>query len=115
MKTVLVIDDEQGITLSIELVLADEYRVLKASTGEDGLLLAKNCKPDLILMDIMMPGIGGLEALKMLKTHPDLKRTPVIIMSGAHPLARQEDYRWAEFLNKPFSGDDLIKAIKKLI
>src|SRR5688572_24274148 len=116
MKSVLVVDDEQSFVLALDLALTRAgYRVLKASNGEEALLGIREWKPDLVLLDIMMPGLGGLETLKVLKSHPDFKQMPVILMSGARPLARQSDYGWSEFMHKPFTTDQLVKVIEKYI
>lgn len=112
MKSVLVVDDEQSLVLAIELILSTEYRVFKAASGEEALIQVKDCKPGLILLDIMMPGLGGLETLKMLKAHPDFRNVPVVIMSGARPLVKQSEYRWTDFLTKPFNADQLQAVIK---
>lgn len=115
MKSVLVVDDEQAFAYALELALSGQFRVLKAWTGEEALLSIRDYKPDLVLMDIMMPGLGGLETLKLLRTHPEYKKLPVIIMSGARPLARQTDYEWSDFIEKPFSKDELIERIGRFI
>ena len=116
MKTILVVDDEQGMTLGLEMILSDAgFRVLKAATGEEALLIVKDFTPDLVLMDIMMPGLGGLETLKLLRIHPDYKNLPVIMMSGARPFAKQADYGWTEFVMKPFSGEQLLSVISKFL
>jgi two-component system alkaline phosphatase synthesis response regulator PhoP len=115
MKTILVVDDEPELTQAIELLLSTKYRVLKASTGEEALMAMKDYGPDLVLLDIMMPGFGGLETLKVLRSHPDFKNIPVIVMSGAHPLARQTDYGWSDFINKPFAFETLLTAINKIL
>jgi CheY-like chemotaxis protein len=113
MRSILIVDDEQSFLLSLELVLkAEGFKVLTATSGEEALIFAKDAHPDLILLDIMMPGMGGLEALKFLKSHPDLKQIPVILMSGARPLVRQSEYKWVEFLFKPFDAKQLIAAVK---
>ena len=115
MKSILVVDDEQGIVLALEIVLAQDYRVLKAASGEEALLSIKDCTPDLVLLDIMMPGLGGLETLKLIRSHPQFKSLPVVIMSGARPLVRQADYGWTAFINKPFTGDQILKLIARHI
>jgi twitching motility two-component system response regulator PilG len=116
MKSILIIDDEQSFLLTLELVLKSAgYNVLTATDGEEGLIKMKDSRPDLVLLDIMMPGMGGLETLKMMKAHPDFKKTPVLLMSGARPLVKQTEYKWAGFLYKPFLTAELFKAIKEEI
>lgn len=116
MKSILIVDDEQGFVLALEYMLQSAgYNVITAVSGEDGLIRAKDNHPDIILLDIMMPGVGGLETLRFLKSHPQLKNIPVILLSGARPLVRQAEYKWSEFLNKPFSTKALLDTISKLI
>lgn len=116
MKTVLVVDDESSLAFALELLLSGAgYKVLTAFSAEDGLLIAKDATPHLIILDIMMPGMGGLEGLKLLKTLPQLRTIPVILISGARPLVRQADFKWSTFLHKPFSAEMLIAEVKKLI
>ena len=68
MKTILIIDDEESIRESLIGILNDEgYRTIYASTGEDGLERFKEESPDLVLLDIWMPGIDGIETLRRIK------------------------------------------------
>lgn len=111
MKSLLVVDDEQAFTLALEISLRNEgFQVQVASSGEEAIALASMQKPDLILLDIMMPGIGGLETLKVFKSHPDYQKIPIILMSGANPLVSKSEYGWSRFLAKPFTIDE-VKAI----
>src|SRR6266404_1176684 len=103
MKEILIVDDEQPMVLALELLLADAgYSVRSAFSGESALVALSDWKPALILMDIMMAGLSGLETLKLIKSHPDMSGIPVILMSGANILANQADYGWAQMLKKPF-------------
>lgn len=116
MKTILIVDDEQSFLLALELFLkASGYNVLTASNGEEGLIKVKDNRPDLVLLDIMLPGIGGLETLRIINSHPDFKKIPVILMSGARPFVRQSEYKWAGFLFKPFEVSELLAMIKSHI
>jgi CheY-like chemotaxis protein len=115
IKSILVVEDEEALVVALELILSPTYRVLKAATGEEALISVKECKPDLILLDIMMPGLGGLETLKLLKSHPKFKAIPVVLMSGARPLVNQTDYQWSDFLEKPFTADQLRTTVRKFI
>lgn len=112
MKTILVIDDEQSFLLALELILKSAgYNVVTAADGEEGLIKFKDLAPDLVLLDIMMPGIGGLETLRIMRSHPKLKNVPILLMSGGRPFVRRSDYTWTGFLLKPFDAEDLLNAI----
>lgn len=77
---ILVIDDEPEIANLVEVVLNGEgYKVYKAFNGDDGIVLANNFSPDAILLDIVMPGMSGLEVCKYLKSLSQTKGIPIII------------------------------------
>jgi CheY-like chemotaxis protein len=81
--TILVIEDSRFLQLVIERVLVKAaYRVLKTSDGEDGLRVAKERVPDLILLDMMLPKLGGVNVLRALKNDPLTAKIPVIVLSG---------------------------------
>ena len=101
-KTILVVDDEQDILDLIEYNLKKEgFKVLKAENGEKGIEIAKEYKPDLVLLDIMMPKMDGLETVELIRKDEELKRTPVIFLT-----ARSDEKTEIESLNK--GGDDFI-------
>ena len=82
-KTVLVIEDNQlNIKLFQTLLQMEKYRVLEALDAETGFQLAKAHKPDLILMDIQLPGLDGLSATRVIKNEPDLKDIPVLALTS---------------------------------
>lgn len=101
-KTILVVDDEQDILDLIEYNLKKEgFKVLKAENGEKGIEIAKEYKPDLVLLDIMIPKMDGLETVELIRKDEELKRTPVIFLT-----ARSDEKTEIESLNK--GGDDFI-------
>ncbi len=115
MKKVLVIDDEKNIQVSIASVLEDEgFTVFFASSGEEGYEKFVNLKPDLIFLDIWLPGIDGLETLdKILKIDP----TQVVIMISGHgnissAVQAVKDGAF-DFLEKPLSLDKVLLAVSK--
>ncbi len=101
-KTILVVDDETDLLDLIEYNLKKEgFQVLKAENGEEGIAIAKENKPDLVLLDIMMPKMDGLEAVEIMRKDDDLKRIPIIFLT-----ARSDEKTEVEGLNK--GGDDYI-------
>ncbi len=66
-------------------------------------------------MDVMMPILSGFEVLRTMRTTPGLDFIPVVLMSAVPPGVKQEDYRWQEFLRKPFSLPRLVNAVERLI
>lgn len=104
MATVLVVDDEFGIVDVLETILTDEgYRVLTACNGKQGLVRLSEEKPEVILLDFMMPILGGGDMLRAMAAEPAYQRIPVIMMSALSEEAvagRCKGY--AAFLHKPF-------------
>ncbi|MEO1021284.1 MAG: response regulator transcription factor [Bacteroidota bacterium] len=101
-QTILVVDDEKDLLDLIEYNLKKEgFDVLKAENGEQGIAVAKEHKPDLVLLDIMMPKMDGLEAVEVMRADDDLKRIPIIFLT-----ARSDEKTEVEGLNK--GGDDYI-------
>ena len=101
-QTILVVDDERDILDLIEYNLKIEgFDVLKAENGEEGIRKAKESRPDLILLDIMMPKMDGLEAVEIVRRDKDLKKTPIIFLT-----AKSDEKTEIESLNK--GGDDYI-------
>lgn len=82
-KTILVIDDENSICLTLRGILTDEgYNVLTIGSAEDALKIIEEELPDLVLLDIWLPGMDGIEALKIIKR--DYPQIQIIMMSGHH-------------------------------
>ncbi len=113
-KCVLVVDDEQPILriLSIKLRISG-YEVITALNGQEALALVDSAKPDIMLLDIIMPVMDGFEVLRKLRCLSDL---PVIAFS-ARPETAQKALNCGanHFLAKPFDVDDLVKTIRMLL
>jgi adenylate cyclase len=104
---VLVVDDVPANIQILLPLLKDEYRVLVATNGEKGLALATGkVRPDLILLDIMMPGIDGYEVCERLKANPEVREIPVVFitaMSEVEDETRGFDVGAVDYITKPFS------------
>ena len=114
-RTVLNIEDEKLIVVSTQMVLeAAGFRVESANNGEDGLAKARAATPDLILLDIMMPGIDGWETLTRLKRDPATSRIPVIVFTArehARGHQRSADLGAVDYFRKPFEPDELVELV----
>jgi two-component system alkaline phosphatase synthesis response regulator PhoP len=115
-KIILAIDDENDVLIIIKTALQSEgYQVLTASNGFDGLAAAEDKKPDLILLDLMMPEMDGMEVLKRLKENKGTDQIPVIILTG---LSDREKIRMAldqgtsYYIVKPFDYQGLVSKVK---
>lgn len=82
MKKVLLVDDDQSLRQLYNVELSKEYQVVEAVDGEDGLLKAKSEKPDLILLDVMMPKIDGIAYLTKIKDDAELAKIPIIMLTN---------------------------------
>jgi CheY-like chemotaxis protein len=112
---ILLVDDEPDIVDTIQCRLeANNFDVVTASNGQEGLEKASDEQPDLILLDTNMPVMNGHEMLEHIKKHPDLKEIPVIMCTAlceAHDIAAASAYGIADYVTKPFDYTDLIEKI----
>ncbi|MBM3973294.1 MAG: response regulator [Planctomycetes bacterium] len=116
-RTVLIIEDEKLIVVSTQMVLeAGGFRVESAVNGEEGIAKARSVAPDLILLDIMMPGIDGWETLTRLKRDPATAGIPVVIFTArehARGHQRSAEMGAVDYFRKPFEPDELIALVEK--
>jgi twitching motility two-component system response regulator PilH len=117
MAHILIVEDSQTDAYIIRRILEDiGYKVSLANNGEQGVEKAKEILPDLILMDVVMPGLNGFQATRRITKAPETSNIPVMILSSKH---MESDREWGkrqgakEFLIKPIKPDELIKAIKR--
>ncbi len=125
-KKVLIVDDEESIVVGLTVALEKAgYEVLSAYTGEKGLQLARQEKPDVILLDVFLPGEDGLAIMKQLKRPLDpetadrsqLRETPVIVITGRGE-KMEEMFQMEKafaFFTKPFELNALISSVRKAI
>jgi CheY-like chemotaxis protein len=111
-------NDDNVYMLKMRLELLDEFEVLTAEDGEKGCEMAAAERPDIILMDLEMPGIDGWEATRRLKSNPDTRDIPVIALS-AHALAGSREKALAagcdEFDTKPVEFDRLVATMRRVL
>ncbi|MFQ5614304.1 MAG: response regulator transcription factor [Anaerolineae bacterium] len=119
-KHILCIDDDAMMLSMIRLMLEGEgYQVSSAPQGDQGLSLIRKHKPDLVLLDLMMPGRDGWDVCQEIRNDPSLADTPIIVITArseaidkvlAFRLARVQDY-----IAKPFIPQDLLSAVAKVL
>jgi CheY-like chemotaxis protein len=111
-------NDDNVYMLKMRLELTDEFEVLVAEDGEKGCEMAATERPDVILMDLELPGIDGWEATRRLKSKPETRDIPVIALS-AHALAGSREKALAagcdEFDTKPVEFDRLLGTIRRIL
>lgn len=118
-QTILVVDDEKDLLDLIEYNLKKEgFAVLKAENGEEGIEKAKEHKPDLVLMDIMMPKMDGMEAVETMRADEDLKSIPIIFLTARSDEKTEVeglDKGGDDYITKPISTTKLISRIKAVM
>ena len=117
MATVLVVDDEFGIVDVLETILTDEgYRVVTACNGKQGLVMLSKEKPDVILLDFMMPILGGAEMLRAMAAEPIYQRIPVIMISSlSQDVIAEKCKGYAAFLHKPFRAAAVLSTVARVL
>ena len=119
MATILVVDDEPDVVEIVRFRLEKEgHNIITASDGQSGLVLAFGAHPDLIILDVMMPGIDGFEVLFQLKNNPRTLNTPVIMLTAKTDLSSISK-GWGmdvdNYVTKPFNVDELAKTVKNVL
>ena len=112
-KTILIVDDDEEIAKSMLFALENQFEVRIAKDGVEGFMQAKLTKPDLIILDIMMPRESGITVLEKLR-HAGLSQIPIILITAGD----SSTYEWFaqvrginHFLKKPFSMNDLVACV----
>ena len=119
MKRILVVEDNEKNMYLISFILKkNKYEVIEAWNGEQGIELAIKEKPDLIIMDIQLPGIDGLEATKKIKESEKASRIPIIALTSYAMTGDREkalNAGFAEYIEKPINLKTFIADIKKYL
>lgn len=118
-KTILVLDDEEHILELIDYNLKNAgYKVIKAETGEDALELLEKNEIDLALLDIMLPGIDGIEVLRNIRSHHKYKKLPVILLTAKSDEISKVvglEVGADDYMAKPFGVHELLARIKAVL
>ena len=120
-KTVMIVDDEPDVLLSVAQILeANNYRAIKAKDGFECLDKLKEEVPDVILLDIMMPGLTSKEILGATEKDSRLAEVKIIFLTAVHLLEAEEENLLAlhgvvDFIGKPFSVKGLLDSIEKAL
>jgi DNA-binding response OmpR family regulator len=117
-KKVLLVEDDEAVRQLVRVTLQmNEYEVIEAKDGLEGLLLLELHKPDAVVLDLMMPDVGGERMLAQLRATPETKRTPVVIITGKPEVAPEVIglVGRENFFPKPFDPDAVIGRIRALV
>ena len=119
MKKILIVDDEQDIVESLKFVLeGSNYTCYCAYNGEDGLNLAREIVPDLIILDVMMPRINGYKISRLLKFDKKYQNIPILMITAR---SQEEDKLIGEetganeYITKPFDLDEVLQIVQKYL
>jgi CheY-like chemotaxis protein len=115
-KTVLVCEDDSNLRTLVRLALGDGYRILEAVDGNEALGLLRTANPDLILLDLMLPGRSGFELLAEIREENGHAETPVVVISAwAHSDEAAVAAGADRFIAKPFDPDQLRTTVAELL
>jgi CheY-like chemotaxis protein len=116
LATVLICDDEPSLRELIRVSLVGPYRFAEADDGEESLEVARRLRPDVVILDMMMPRLSGLEVLAELRRDEALASTPVIVLT-AQPETREEALRQGADLVmvKPFEPEQIKAAVEEVL
>lgn len=119
MKKILIVDDEQDIVESLKFVLESaDYICYCAYNGEDGLRLAKEIIPDLIILDVMMPKINGYKISRLLKYDNKYKNIPIFMITARSQEGDKligEETGANEYITKPFDLSEVVQKVKQYL
>ena len=118
-KTILFVEDEDELLATVGLVLREKgYDVVAVKSAEDALKLLKKTSPDLILADIKLPGIDGLDFFQLVRRDEQTKRTPFIFLTAFNNLAAAVNAKKqgaADYITKPFEVEHLVERVRELL
>lgn len=119
MKKILVVDDSSVVRMSLEMLLKENsFDVITAVDGVDGLTKAGSATYDLVITDINMPNMNGLDMMKKMREIPELKFVPILVLtteSDSDMLAKGKEYGASGWIVKPFTNEDLLSTVQKVI
>lgn len=115
-KTILICEDDQNLRQLVRVVLGERYRFVEANTGDEALELAVSLRPDLVILDLMLPGRSGFEILSQLREQVPAAETRVVVMSAWTHADRAALKAGADrFVPKPFEADELRMVVNDVL
>lgn len=118
-QKILIVDDEPNIVVPLQFLMErNGYETVVAQSGEEALEAISKEKPDLILLDIMLPGIDGFEVCEIVKLHPEWKKIKIIFLTAKGrdvDIAKGMVLGADEYIAKPFSNTQIVESVKKLL
>ena len=119
MKKLLIVDDEDGVRALVRMTLDNgDYQIIEASDGHEALDLAREHHPDLVLLDVMLPDLSGMDVCRKIKDDPDLASTTVVMLTARAQTADLGDAEEAGadgYFTKPFSPIALTRKVESIL
>ena len=115
-STILVCEDEDSLRELVRITLGDGYEFVEATDGATALELVRSERPDVVVLDVMVPGMSGLDVIRAVRDEPELSATPVVAISAWTHLEGEALEAGANcFVGKPFEPDELRACVEKLL
>jgi CheY-like chemotaxis protein len=119
-KKIMIVDDEENLVELVKAIFESEgYEVIPAYSGKECLEKLEKVKPDLILMDMMMPGMTGKETTKKIRENPKTKNLKIAFLTVVRlseiGMEELKKLNVLDFITKPFDNEDLVRRVKKLL
>ena len=119
MSTILIVEDNaKNLKLARDVLQAKGYATLEAVNGEDGVRLALQHKPDLVLMDIQLPDINGIEAFRRIRANTDTANIPIVAFTAsvtANDLHRIDAAGFDAFIGKPINLKEFVETVRRVV
>ena len=117
-KTILIVEDDEHIASAQKIILEDNFNIHIASDGEEGLKQAKELKPDLIILDLMLPRIDGIQLCKSIRDDEGLSATKIVMVTAKNkPIdeVKGMDTGADDYIMKPFEPDELKHVVNQIL
>lgn len=117
-RKILLVDDSQTVLLMHRMMLEDQYELLIARNGREGVAAALANKPDVIFMDVVMPEMTGIEACRMIRSRAEIAHIPVVMVTTrGEPVSVEAGYAagCTDYVTKPFDSVELMAKLKSLL
>lgn len=117
-KSILIIEDDINIATAQKLILSDHYKVEMAHDGDSGLEKLKSMKPDLLVLDLMLPNRGGYDICFSMRQNEELENIPVLMVTALNQQIDKDKGVMVgtdAYLTKPFEADQLLSAVRNLL
>ncbi len=118
MKRILIVEDDPALLEFEEGLLGREYQILKATTGEEALIKIRDERPDMVLLDVLLPNMSGMDVCQKVRQNPETRRIPIVMLTGqekAESLTEGFEAGADMYINKPFSTKKLLAVVKAVL